>query len=175
MCWTSPAPSDAFRTDARWLTRNLEEWGPGWMQGWHLRTHTWIFNAEYFRGFAVASWKAKRVAKESKFWIQVQIPPLSFLCTQSCFGQTCPTYMIHTPVKNASSSRAVKLPSVRATFQHPHMAERCKTPSLWGAFKLPRLIWGSFQDWFYRSYPLVFAVVGWVHKQFGNMGHSKPP
>ena len=109
------------------------------MQGWHFRTHTWIFNAEYFRGFAVASWKAKRVAKESKLWTQVQIPTLSFLCTQSLLWADLP-HLHDTPVKNASSSRAVKLPLVQATFQHPHMAERCKTPSLWGAFKLPRLI-----------------------------------
>lgn len=27
--------------------------------------HTWIFSGEYFRDFAVASWKAKRVVKKS--------------------------------------------------------------------------------------------------------------
>lgn len=80
MLWTSPALSDAFRTDAWWLTRNREEQGLRCMQGWNFRTHTWIFNAEYFRGFAVASQKDTRIAKESKFWSQVQILTVSFLC-----------------------------------------------------------------------------------------------
>lgn len=93
MYQTSSAPSDAFRTDAWRLIRNLEEWGPRRTQTWHFRTHTWIFSAEYFRGFAVASWKAKRIAKESKFWIQ--IPTLSFLCTQILLWADLP-YLYHT-------------------------------------------------------------------------------